>query len=471
VHLPRLFRTSSFRLTLLYAGLFGASVLILFGIILWSSTGYVSRQIDATVSNEIDEVQAEAAGRGLARLRDVVAGLARHAPPGVYYLLEDASGRVLAGNMPALKPVPGIRVWTPDDATARMVPTHGIHGRGVRTEGGDFLFVGLDNIDLNEMQEMITRAFLWALAGMIVLALGGGVVMSLGLLRRVEAISMTSRGIVAGDLSRRIAVRGANDEFDHLAISLNAMLDRIQALMEGLSQVSSDIAHDLRTPLTRLRQRLELARHRGQTVPALHEALDRSIRDVDGILDTFGALLRIAQVEAHTKTAAFAELDLSAMLETVAELYQTVAEERGQDLAGEIAPGLRVHGDRELLPQLFSNLVENAVRHCPPGASIRLIAARTAEGIEVEIRDTGPGIPPELRERVFQRFFRLERSRTTSGTGLGLSLAAAIAGLHGARITLGDAKPGLRVQVAFPAGDGPRPAGRGAPIELVDTPE
>lgn len=452
--MPRLFRTSAFRLTLLYAALFGASVLVLFGVILWSGTGYISRQIDDTVSNEIAEVQADADGGGLAALRGVVAHLARHAAPGMHYLLQDAAGRVLAGNMPALTPVPGIRSWSPEesDPLARL---RGIRGRGVRAADGGYLFVGVENIELNEMRETVTRAFLWGLAATVVLALGGGAAMSLGLLRRVEAISLASRGIVAGDLGRRIALRGVDDEFDHLAGSLNAMFDRIQALMEGLTQVSSDIAHDLRTPLGRLRQRLELARHRGGSVAELHVALDRSIRDVDGILDTFGALLRIAQIEAHTRTSEFAELDLGAMLEAILELYQTVAEERGQSLAADIQPGLRVRGDRELLPQLFSNLVENAIRHCPQGAAIRVSAARRGGAIEAEIRDDGPGIPPELRERVFQRFFRLERSRTTPGTGLGLSLAGAIAGLHGARIALEDARPGLRVRVIFAIGADP----------------
>ncbi len=274
---------------------------------------------------------------------------------------------------------------------------------------------------------------------------------NLGLLRRVEAISQISREIIAGDLDRRIPIRGSNDEFDHLATSLNAMLERIEGLMQGLRQVSSDIAHDLRTPLTRLRQRLELARRRAVSVADLHEALDRSISDVDAILDTFAALLRIAQIEAHTNAVGFARLDLSEALADMVETYQSVAEEAGQALTSEISAHLFIMADRELLPQLFSNLLDNAIRHCPKGSTIAGRAEARPDGVEVSVADDGPGIPPDMRKRVFQRFFRLEQSRTTEGTGLGLSLAEAIAGLHRAHIELLDNRPGLRVRTLFPA--------------------
>ncbi|HWK47936.1 MAG TPA: HAMP domain-containing sensor histidine kinase [Stellaceae bacterium] len=449
--MPRLLRTTSFRMTLLYAGLFTVSVLLLLAVILWFSTAYIAEQIDRTVFNEIVEIVTETEGRGLQGLRDAVSPLAEKAPPGVYYLLQDNAGTVLAGNMPRVKPVLGVWTWAPP-GTGKRIERAGriVRGRGVPVAEGGYLFVGLDGFELGEMQETITRSFVVILAATIMLALAGGAVMSLGLQRRVEAISRTSRDIVAGDLGRRIAIRGTDDEFDHLAASLNAMLDRIESLMQGLREVSSDIAHDLRTPLSRLRQRLELARRRALSVETLHEALDASIADVDAILDTFGALLRIAQIEAHTKAAGFAELDMSEMLQAMVEAYQTVAEERGQMLAGDIEAGLWLVGDRELLPQLFSNLIENAIRHCPSGARIELAAHLRAGGIEVDVADDGPGIPADLTEKVLQRFFRLERSRTTPGTGLGLSLAAAIAGLHRTRLDLSDNRPGLRIRLLFP---------------------
>lgn len=454
MRLPRIFRTTSFRLTLLYAGLFCASVLVLFGAMFWFGTGYVADEIDRTVSDEIAEVRQAADGPGLDSLAQAVATYTRHTPPGVFYYLQDAKGRALAGNVPRLEPREGLLSWSPDESRALFPRTkHGVRGRGIFVAGGAYLFVGLDSFELTEMREMIARAFIWGLFAIVLLALGGGTLMSLGLLKHVERISETSREIVAGDLGRRIPMRGGDDEFDHLAASLNAMLERIESLMDGLRQVSTDIAHDLRTPLARLRQRLELARWRAQTTEEFHKALDGSIEDVDAILETFAALLRIAQIEAHTKATDFAALDLSRMLSDMLETYQSVAEENLQKLTGRIAPDLTVVGDRELLPQLVSNLVENAIRHCPPGSELSLSASPVTEGIAVMVADDGPGIPTELHAKVFQRFFRLERSRTTEGTGLGLSLVAAIAALHRARVELSDNDPGLTVRVVFPAPD------------------
>lgn len=448
---PRIFRTSSFRLTLLYAAVFSASVLVLLGVVYWLCTSQISRQLEQTVTNQLNDVLVDAAGRDLNGMRDIVAPLAVHAPFGLYYMLQDASGRVIAGNGPSLRPVNGVQTWSHRAHTQghkrRLVE---VWGRGVPVADGGYLYVGVDNFEVNELQELITLSFLWALGATVVLALGGGVVMSLSLLKRVEAISQTSRRIVAGDLSQRIAQHGTDDEFDHLAASLNAMLERIQGLMDGLQQVSNDIAHDLRTPLSRLRQRLEFALRREQTVESLRAALEDSVEDVDRILDTFSALLHIAQIEARAQPPSLSTIDLSELLANVADAYQAVAEERGQHLVPHIAPGLRVQGDAELLPQLYSNLVENAIRHCPEGARIEVHASAGPLGIRSSVADNGPGIPEPMRDRVLERFFRLERSRTTPGTGLGLSLANAIATLHGVHLTLADNLPGLRVELQYP---------------------
>lgn len=449
--LPRFVRTTSFRLTLLYAALFLASVLLLFAAMYWYGAGFVADQIDKTVSDEITEVRAHAGPGGLVALRTTVAAYARQAPSGMYYLLQNASGHATAGNIPSLAPIVGVRSWlSREDGGHFPVGIQSVRGRGVTIEGGSYLFVGVDSTQLDEMQEMISRAFLWGLLATILLSLAGGTIMSLGLLRHVEAVSQTSRDIIAGDLSRRLPVRGSNDEFDHLAVSLNAMLERIEKLMAGLREVSNDIAHDLRTPLSRLRQRLERARRKSQTVGELHETLDHSIEDVDAILETFAALLRISQIEAHAKTSAFTSIDLSLLLEDMVETFQSVAEEHGQLILAKITSGLVVTGDRELLPQLFANLVENAIRHCPRSSLIRIEAKSYESGIEVSVADNGPGIPAGMREKVFQRFYRLESSRTTEGTGLGLSLVAAIAHLHEASIELLDNAPGLRVRLKFP---------------------
>lgn len=450
MRLPRVLRTTSFRLTLLYAGLFCASVLVLFGAMFWFGTGYISNEIDKTVTDEIVEVRQAAENPTLDGLRRAVVTYTKHSSPGFFYHLQDAHGGFLAGNVLKLAPLDGIRTWSPHDSKTWFPEAeHGVRGRGIHVVNGGYLFVGLDSFELTEMREMIARAFLWGGIATVLLALGGGAILSAGLLKRVETISETSRDIVAGDLSRRIPIRGNADEFDHLAVSLNAMLARIEHLMDGLRQVSNDIAHDLRTPLARLRQRLELARWRASTIEELQDALDGSIENVDSILETFGGLLRIAQIEAHTKATEFAPLDLSVLLADMLETYQGIAEEKAQSLRGDIEPGLWVSGDRELLPQLFSNLIENAIRHCPSGSAILLGARREEGSIETWVSDNGPGVPQELREKVLQRFFRMEQSRTSDGTGLGLSLAAAIAGLHDTRLELEDNHPGLRLRLCF----------------------
>ncbi|HEY6451306.1 MAG TPA: ATP-binding protein [Steroidobacteraceae bacterium] len=459
MRIPRVLRTSSFRLTLLYAGLTGLSFLLLFGVVYWSTAHSMERQIDESVAGEITEIRADAQDGGLARLRAVVRELNDRSPD-YLYLLQDATGAVLAGNLPATQPLPGVRQWPAAAGRARG-PYSGLRGRGVEAEGA-YLFVGLRTVQLHEMERTVVRAFLAGLALAMVLALAGGAAMSFSVLRRIESVSRTSRDIIGGDLQRRIPDRGSGDEFDHLAASLNAMLDRIQTLMEGLRQVTNDIAHDLRTPLTRMRQRLELAQRRGAAAGDAGGVLIEALRDIDTILDTFGALLRIAQIEGGARVAGFVELDLDELLRTVAELYQPSLDEKGQTLSMRIAAALRVRGDRELLTQMFANLLDNAVRHCPAGARIELSAQRRGAAIEVRISDDGPGIPAEFRHKVLQRFFRLEASRSTPGSGLGLSLVEAIARLHECELALTDHAPGLCVGVTLrAAGVGPGAHGYG----------
>jgi signal transduction histidine kinase len=228
------------------------------------------------------------------------------------------------------------------------------------------------------------------------------------------------------------------------------MLDRIQMLMDGLRQVSNDIAHDLRTPLTRLRQRLELARAKATTVADYQAAVDQALAETDEILDTFGALLRIAQIEAGTRRSAFTEVDLSGVLQTIVETYAAVAEDHQHGLASRIAEGVTVQGDRQLLTQMIANLVENALRHTPTGTRIEIELAEPSSAPVCVIRDNGPGIPEPERQKVFRRFYRLDSSRATPGSGLGLSLVAAVAELHRIAIEVGDNRPGLQVTLRFP---------------------
>jgi signal transduction histidine kinase len=303
------------------------------------------------------------------------------------------------------------------------------------------------------MHKLIVRMFGWSSAISLVLAFAGGALISRNLLLRIETISRAARDIMAGDFSRRIPARGTADELDHLVASLNAMLKRNQLAMESVRQVSNDIAHDLRTPLNRLRQRLELAQRRARSVAEWRRTADGCISDMDAILETFGALLRIAQIESGMPARRFAKVDLSELLRTLTELYQPMAEENEQPFTAEIASSLRVWGDRELLTQMIANVIENAMKHSPRGASITLVTSESASTVAVAVSDSGPGIPSEQRARVFQRFYRLERSRNTPGNGLGLSLVEAIAALHQIGIELTDNAPGLRVTLRFHALD------------------
>jgi signal transduction histidine kinase len=436
----RLFRTSSFRLALMYAALTGVSFLVLFGVIFLSTTRFMRHQIDDSVTSELEEIFTDAHGREVQAVSDVVRSLSQH-PAGFYYLLQDSRGGVLAGNLPAIDPLEGVLEWggrrnTNGERIAAL------RGRGVGIPGA-YLFVGWSTHQLHEMEDMVVRTFAWGLAASSALALVGGVVMSGRLMRRIETVSQMSRDIIASDLRQRLPVTPADDELDHLSGSINAMLDRIQALMDDLRQVTTDIAHDLRTPLTRLRQRLELASRPEVTEQSLRTALGRTVGEIDGILDVFGALLRIAQIESGARRTGFVTVDIGGLMGTIAELYRSMIEEKGQSLTEIVDSDLSVRGDRQLLLQLFANLLENAIRHTRPGAALEIRARRESGGVVVSVRDDGPGIPADMRSKVLQRFFRLETSRTTAGNGLGLSLVNAIVKMHDASLQLSDAKPGL----------------------------
>jgi signal transduction histidine kinase len=321
--------------------------------------------------------------------------------------------------------------------------------QGQALSNGWFLLVGQDTDQFTDFEDLILNVAAGSLATAFALALIGGLATSASMLRRVTAITDAGRDIMRGNLARRIALRGSSDEFDRLSANLNEMLDRIQMLMDGLRQVSNDIAHDMRTPLTRLRQRLELARTKATTVADYETAVDKAIAETDEILDTFGALLRIAQIEAGTRRAAFTDVDLSGVLQTIVETYAAVAEDHEHGLASRIADGVTVQGDRQLLTQMFANIVENGLRHTPAGTRIEIELAGASAPV-CTIRDNGPGIPEPERQKVFRRFYRLDSSRATPGSGLGLSLVAAVAELHRIVVEIGDNQPGLWVTLRFP---------------------
>jgi len=407
----------------------------------------MSDSLDAAVDSDITELIDTLQVGGDAALVAVVKDRVRQTPHGpMFYLLQDSNGKVVAGNLLAFNGGEGrfdLKVRSADAPRVRA------HAHSIALPHGGYLMVAVDSLPRSKMHKLILWVFGCGAAVSLLLAFGGGALMSMSSLRRIEAISRTARDIMAGDFSRRIPIHGIDDEFEHLAKSLNAMLERNELAMESVRQVSNDIAHDLRTPLTRLRQRLELAQRRAQSVEEWRRAADRCISDMDAILETFGGLLRIAQIESGMPTRRFAKVDLSELLRTVVEVYQPMAEEKQQMFTADIAAGLTVWGDRELLMQMMANVIENAMKHSPRGASVDLRTSETPNSIAVAVNDTGPGIPAEERAHVFQRFYRLERSRSTPGSGLGLSLVEAIAGLHQAGIELVDNGPGLSVTLRF----------------------
>lgn len=449
MRLPNLFRTTAFRLALGYIGLFAISTLLLFGLVYWSIREYAEDQLRDSIEVESAALTATARLHGFDAAVAMVQGwIERDEDRPADYLLLDASGEKRAGDLEAFSARTGWQefIGRDDDGDQEHMV-----GLGVRLPSGELLLVAQDTSDLRELQETVTNAFALAGGVSLLLAVIGGLITSALFLRRIEGFNRTAARIIDGRLTERVPVRGTNDEFDRLATNLNAMLDRIQALMESMRQVSSDVAHDLRTPLTRLRQQLETALHDASDTEARERAVQRAIEECDQILSTFSALVRIAQIESGSRRAGFAPVDLSALCDSLAETYGAVAEDNRQTLISQLAPGIHTIGDRELMTQLFANLIENGIRHTPPGSTIHFsLREDRGTGPVVRIADNGPGIPPEERQKVFRRFYRLEASRTTPGSGLGLSMVAAIAELHGITVELDDAQPGLAVTLRFP---------------------
>lgn len=447
---PRLLRTASFRLAALYLLLFTASAVILGGVVFWTTRAAVDEQLATRVETELRYLADEFSTGGLPQLLADVTRRGR-GPGALDYLVQAPDGSRLGGELP---PIGARRGWmrlTIEEADAEN-GREMLRALAVALPGGIVLAVGDDARRAREAEEAVLRAFAWAIGATLLLGVGGGAWLSHHFLHRVDTISRTAEAIIGGDFARRIPLRGTGDDLDRLADTLNRMLDRITELMESVRQVSNDIAHDLRTPLSRLGQRLEDARAHAGSVADYERALEGAKADVEALLGTFAALLRIAEVEAGAQRAAFQRVDLSTVVEIVAQAFAPAAEDEGRSLVAEVAPGIAVQGDRELLTQMLVNLVENALRHTPVGSHVRLLLAKQGTEAVLVVEDDGPGVPETERERILRRFYRREQSRTTPGSGLGLSLVAAVAGLHRADLRLADALPGLRVSLTFGCG-------------------
>jgi len=441
----RFLRTEGFRLSALYAGIFSLSILALGVFVLVITDQALRDQIIQFSSTDIAAVRNGYALEGTHEAREIVNQLMADPVSSDFYLLQ-RDGKAIAGNMPAMPQKTG----AVDIPATAATGNHEVLGVGAFIAPGLYVFSGSGTARLYMVQAHILHVMLGLFAAAMLLAVAGGTLVSRGFLSRTDAMARACRDIMDGDLKLRIPVRGTKDQLDSLAEAINEMLSRIGQLMNNLSQVSNDIAHDLRTPVTHLRHRLERARAECQTPEEYAASLETAIAKADEILGLFAALLRIAQIEGGERRAAFTSVDLGALLEQVREIFDPVAEESGHALELASGPGLVIRGDRQLLIQLFANLIENAVVHTPAGTRITL-SLRDVDGAAItQVSDDGPGVPVEEHERLFRRLYRREASRTHPGHGLGLSLAQAIAELHNAGIRIVDA-PGFTVEISFPA--------------------
>ncbi len=444
----KLLRTSTFRLSALYLIVFAISVGALLGYVYWNTALLLERQTDETIRAEVQALADQYRIRGLRGIIDTIQRRSAD-DSGSVYLLTDSEGRRIAGNLTALPSLP-------DDATGWLeFPLDVRHGNTTEVhmarafytdlEGGFELLVGRDVFALRQFAAIIRTTILYALAIALVLGLGGGLLMSRNFLKRVDAITAASRTIMGGNMSGRMPIQGSGDELDRLALALNEMLDQIESLMAAMKEVSSNVAHDLRTPLTRIKARVEGALRSGSDVE-YRAALERTVEESDRLLATFNALLSIARAEAGQSRSGLTPLDASTIVADVVELYEPMAEEQGGTLVSDAPQGLPVMGDRQLLAQALTNLIDNALKYgASEGEAPRISVSARIEGetVVIAVRDHGEGIREEDRGRVTERFVRLDSSRSQPGNGLGLSLVSGVMKLHKGALVLEDNHPGL----------------------------
>lgn len=460
--LPPLLRATTFRLALSYLGIFTVSAMALLALVSWSTSVFIEWQVQETVEAEATGLSEQYRERGIQGMAEIIGSRAsQDIERRAVYLLLAPDGTRIAGNLFG---------WPKEDGdTSGWVrfPIERIGDGRLATEvlartytlPKDYrLLVGRSLHDTKRVKSAINRALGWGLALTVLLGIIGGYFTSRHMLTRVEAMSRTARRIVGGDMKSRMKLSGTRDEFDQLATSFNEMMDEIERLVEGIRTVTDNIAHDLRTPLNRLRSRIDVAllgpqKNGGADDAAdLRRVLEETVIEADNLLATFNALLAISNAESGQRLHSFEPLDPAQLAGDVVELYEPLAEEKGVAIACHADPNLALEGDRHLMFQALANLVDNAVKYTPAGGSVGVTVAATAGGIEVAVADSGPGIPLEARERVLDRFVRLDSTRSTPGNGLGLSLVKAVARLHGAELSLTDNAPGLKVHLLFPKG-------------------
>ena len=457
----KLIRTTAFRLTLVYLLLFALFAAWLLGFFAWNTRRLVTEQIVTTVTDEFNELNDVYTQQGLRGLVLTIENRALR-PGSNLYLVTTPAGQAVAGNVGSLAPgVMATKGWS-ETAYRRLdeqaQPAHRALVQISELSSGFRLLIGRDLEERRRIFTIVARAAQWSVLIVVILGLAGGVFVARRVLRRIDAMTGTTQRIMAGDLSGRLPVGRSGDELDRLAENLNAMLERIEALMTGLKEVSDNIAHDLKTPLTRLRNRAEAALAQAGNEADYRTALERTIEESDALIRTFNALLMIARAESGQARGNMGDFDAADVAQSIQELYEPLAEDNGLTLEVRTAPA-RLHGNRELIGQALANLVENAIKYGRPAkgtsgadaAKVVVEAARQGDCVLLSVRDHGVGIPEADRGRAVERFVRLEASRSQPGSGLGLSLAAAVATLHGGTLTLEDANPGLRATLTIPA--------------------
>jgi signal transduction histidine kinase len=460
--LVKLFRATAFKLTLAILGVSAIGAAVVLGVVAWQVIKLVDDETRQTIAAEAAGLSEQYDVGGVRRLGQIIEARSRQ-PGSSLYLLTDNVGEPLAGNVAQLPPGVLDREGFVDtryetiggDSTARRALA-----RIFVLPGGFRLLVGHDLGDRGRIGAVMVHAMAISLIFFAALAALGALFVARRVLRRIDAMNLSARAIMAGDLTRRLPVSGSDDELDRLARGLNEMLARIGDLMAGMREVSDNIAHDLRTPLTRLRNHAEEALRGGGDPAIARAALERTIDESDGLIKIFNALLLIARAEAGAESAGMSAFDVGETVESVAELYEPLAEESGAELKVNAARGLTIVGNRELIGQAVANLIDNAVKYGsgalkePNGAErveIAVTARREGETVAIEVADHGPGIPADERTRAVHRFVRLEGARSRPGSGLGLSLAAAVVRMHGGAVRLEDNAPGLKVAVTLPA--------------------
>ena len=463
----KLIRTTAFRLTLAYLFLFALFAASLLGYFAWNTRRLINEQITTTVNAEVGEITDIYMRRGLHGVALTVANRALR-PGANLYLVTTPEGKAIGGNVGSLAPGVMASLGWSETAYRRLDEQDTAHHRALvrvtELTNGFRLLVGRDLDERRRLFGIVANAAQWSLLVVIVLGIGGGIFVARRVLQRIDAMTGTTRRIMAGDLSGRLPVGRSGDELDRLAENLNAMLERIEALMMGLKEVSDNIAHDLKTPLTRMRNRAEEALASSGSEAEYRAALERTIEESDGLIRTFNALLMIARAESGQARGNMDDFDAADVAKGIHELYEPLAEDEGMTLHVKAASA-RLQGNRELISQALANLVENAIKYGKPSPVVQPLdpaaAARTRE-IVIEARrendhvllsvaDHGPGIPEGDRKHAVERFVRLEASRTLPGSGLGLSLASAVATLHGGELRLGDSHPGLTATLVIPA--------------------